>query len=220
MKLVTSNIFRKVSGWEIPAIRISWFWAGEIFEPCLQQTMIPMGIQPTAETTPATIPRMRGTGLIESYDIHMDHMDRSLAPGHTFLAPYYFEFQHMWKLHHSKTYDELRYNFFALFLDVQRFFQDFPWDFPLDQMAQLRSRWRVALGGAQLDPAMRVAELSVEDLVKLCNALERLRGTLKSGAFSVFFLGWSAICLIFLEILGNWIKLKILIQGLLFLARV
>ena len=96
MKLVTSNIiFRKVSGWEIPAIRISWFWAGEIFEPCLQQTMIPMGIQPTAETTPATIPRMRGTGLIESYDIHMDHMDRSLAPGHTFLAPYYFEFQHM-----------------------------------------------------------------------------------------------------------------------------
>ena len=60
MKLVTSNIiFRKVSGWEIPAIRILWFWGGEIFEPCLQQTMIPMGIQPTAETTPATIPRMR-----------------------------------------------------------------------------------------------------------------------------------------------------------------
>eukprot|EP00435_Cladocopium_sp_Y103_P043819 s1671_g12.t1 len=40
------------------------------------------------------------------------------------------------------------------------------------------------MGGAQLDPAMRVAELSVEDLVKLCNALERLRGTLKSGACS------------------------------------
>ena len=117
-------------------------------------------------------------------------MDRnSLAPGHTFLAPYYFFWisRYMWKLHHSKTYDELRYNFFGLFLDVQRFFQDFPWDFPLDQTAQLRSRWRVALGGAQLDPAMRVAELSVEDLVKLCNALERLRGTLKSGAFSVFF---------------------------------
>ena len=44
-------------------------------------------------------------------------------------------------------------------------------------MAQLRPRWRVALGGAQLDPAMPVAELSVENVVKLCNALERLRGT-------------------------------------------
>ncbi|CAL1161785.1 unnamed protein product, partial [Cladocopium goreaui] len=42
----------------------------------------------------------------------------------------------------------------------------------LDPWAEeLPSRWRVALGGAQLDPAMRVAELSVEDLVKLCNAL-------------------------------------------------
>ena len=47
-------------------------------------------------------------------------------------------------------------------------------------MARVRSRWRVALGGAQLDPAMRVAELAVQDVVKLCNALERL--TLKSDA--------------------------------------
>lgn len=89
-------------------------------------------------------------------------------------------------------------------------------------MAQLRSRWRVALGGAQLDPAMRVAELSVEDLVKLCNALERLRGTLKSGVFSVFFF-FGMIrdsSDLFGDLLGNWIKLTFLIQGLLFLARV
>jgi len=38
-----------------------------------------------------------------------------------------------------------------------------------------RPRWRLALGGAQLDPATPVAQLTVEDLVKLCNALGQLQ---------------------------------------------
>ena len=38
-----------------------------------------------------------------------------------------------------------------------------------------RPRWRLALGGAQLDPATPVAQLTVEDLVKLCNALGELQ---------------------------------------------
>lgn len=46
-----------------------------------------------------------------------------------------------------------------------------------------RPRWRLALGGAQLDPATPVAQLTVEDLVKLCNALGQLQpaGEKKGG---------------------------------------
>eukprot|EP00434_Breviolum_minutum_P043588 symbB.v1.2.038863.t1/scaffold6213.1/size20058/1 len=53
----------------------------------------------------------------------------------------------------------------------------------MDSALQLPPRWRLALGGAQLDPATPVAQLTVEDLVKLCNALGQLQpaGEKKGG---------------------------------------
>ena len=157
----------------------------------------------------------RGTGLDWILQTEM-----VLAPH--FRAPMFtLSLKNIWKLHHSRTYTELRYKFFG-FLDVHQLFQDFPLFFvpkrngSTEAPLARRPGWRTvgsrhagsgAFGGERGEAVQRPGAAA--------RSIEEHRGTLKSRAVSGEVSGWSAIGVcFFLEILGTWIKCKVLIQGL------